>query len=44
MLSDRNEEITNRFTGGYISSLLNGIIYGIWNRDFRSRSVTIDAQ
>jgi predicted outer membrane repeat protein len=37
MLSGRNEEITNRFTGGY--SLPNGI----GNRDFRSRSVTLDA-
>jgi outer membrane protein OmpA-like peptidoglycan-associated protein len=35
MLSGRNEEITNRFTGGY--SLPNGI----GNRDFRSRSVTL---
>ena len=37
MLSGRNEEIRNRFTGGY--SLPNGI----GNIDFRSRSVTLDA-
>jgi hypothetical protein len=36
MLSGRNEEITNRFTGGY--SLPNDI----GNRDFQSRSVTLD--